>query len=142
MSPAEFLKTIYLGDRACKSILIDGWNKRIELEVDSISRVRSESGNWEFYSDEDIDNGRIVFSSVKSITFSPSGPPPNDLINSFEVCPFKAENDDEEADPLYVFQFSIGSVDLRGAQREVIVEIVAKTIHLEDPKQPGIAITS
>jgi len=53
MSPAEFLKTIYLGDRACKSILIDGWNKRIELKVDSISRVRSESGNWDIYTQRD-----------------------------------------------------------------------------------------
>jgi len=33
------------------------------------------------------------------------------------------------------------SIDHQGTQREVVVEIVAKTIHLEDPKRPGIAIT-
>jgi len=142
MRPAEFLKTVYLGDRACKSILIDGWNERVELKVDSISRVRSESGNWEFYTDEDIDEGRIVFSSVKSITFSPCGLIPNDLINSYEVNPFKAENAAEEEYPLYVFRFSIVSVDSQRIPCEVVVEIIAKAIHLEDPKHPGIAITS
>ena len=141
MKPAEFLNTIYLGDRACKSIFIDGWNEKVELQVDTISRIRSESGNWEFYADEDIGDGRIVFSSAKSIKFSPCGPIPNDLINSFEVYPFKAENEIEDKDSLYVFQLSIGSIDPQGTQREVVVEIVAKAIHLEDPKRPGIAIT-
>ena len=111
------------------------------MKVDTVSRIRSESGNWEFYVDEDISDGLIVFSSAKSIRFSPCGPIPNDLINSFEVYPFKAENEIEDEDPLYVFQLSIGSVAPQGTQREVVVEIVAKTIHLEDLKRPGIAIT-
>jgi len=52
MHATEFLKAIYLGDRTCRSITLDGWKKRVLTEADEISRVRSESGNWDFYNIE------------------------------------------------------------------------------------------
>src|SRR5258708_3314646 len=92
MSPLELLKTIYLGDRACKSLLIDGWNDRIVLQVDTISRIRSVTGNWEYYTDEDIVDGLIVFTNATSISFEPNGLMPNDLIHSItaRVLPAKS----------------------------------------------------
>ena len=140
MEPTEFLKTVYLGDRACKRILIDGWNRRVELQVDVISRVRDPSGHWNFYTDEDINDGLIVFSHVSSIKLSPPGPLPNDYINSFEVHLLDEKNDTEGCKRLYVFQLSVSSVDSQGNSCEVCIDIVAEDVHLEDPQRPGVAI--
>ncbi len=139
MNPKDFLRTLYLGDRACKSILLDIWNHRIAIQVDRISRIRSESGNWEFYEDEDIDNGNIVFYNVLSFRFDPPGLIPNDLINSLAVS--EVFGDSQINQPLYYrFHFSIDSVDEIGNHSEVIVEIIAAHIYLEDPKHPGLLI--
>ncbi|MCE7989394.1 MAG: hypothetical protein DYG89_50220 [Caldilinea sp. CFX5] len=136
MQPENFLRTIYLGDRACKSILIDGWNGRVVIQIDKISRIRSTSGNWEFYVDEDIDDGFLVFSDVKTLRIDPPGLIPNDLINSLDVKPLDISRSDIE--PLYyTFVCSIDSVDNTGNHAEVFVEIVAANIYLEDPKHPG-----
>jgi hypothetical protein len=104
LTPPEFLGTVYLGDRACKSIHIEGWKQRVVLEVDLISRVRSPSGNWELYSAEDIPDGRIVFSGVEDVQFDPPGPLPNDLINEISARPADGEK-------RWLFEASISSVD-------------------------------
>ena len=72
----EFLRTIYLGDRACKALLIDSWKQRVAIQVDSISRLRPGSKTWDFYAEGDIDDGWLVFSGVRSLRFEPSGPLP------------------------------------------------------------------
>jgi hypothetical protein len=141
MQPAEFIKTIYLGDRACQNLLIDGWNERVVIQVDCISRIRSASGHWDFYTDEDINEGLIVFTGVRSITFSPQGPIPNDLINSLEVLSLESESVSENSEQAYVFQLSVGSVDSQGHMAEVTITIVAGCIHLESPDERGVAIT-
>lgn len=136
MSPVEFIKTIYLGDRLCKSIDIDGTQGRIAIQVNLISRVRSSSGNWEYYDREDIEDGLLVFSGATGIRFDPSGPLPNDLINDLQVV----DESSKFHRPAYLFRISISSVGAAGDSTEVIVEIQAEGIHLEDPKKPGIKI--
>jgi hypothetical protein len=132
MLPTEFLKTIYLGDRACKCIAIDGWRNRVAIQVDEISRIRSASGNWEYYSDENILDGLLVFSGVKSILFDPPGPIPNDYINDLqaELLP----------DGFFRFKLSISAVNGLPETTEVVVTIDAKQLHLEDPARPGMMI--
>jgi hypothetical protein len=132
MLVTDFLKTIYLGDRACKSITIDGWNNRVLIEVDEISRIRSESGNWDFYNEENIVDGRLVFSEVRSVLFDPAGPVPNDYISSLEAKAL--------FDGYYRFEFSAASVDQSSKSIEVLVTIEAKSLHLENPSAPGVAI--
>ena len=136
MTPDSFLKTIYLGDRACKSILIDCWNGIVKVQVDCVSRVRSES--WNYYNAEDIVDGFIVFEGVQSFAFDPSVPLPNDLIDQIEFIP-------DDQDPLQGrFLVKVGSVGGANAHNvtgcRVTAGIVANSIHLEDPKRPGVRI--
>jgi hypothetical protein len=128
----EFLDTIYLGDRACKAITIDGWGRRVLVQVDEISRVRSASGLWEYYNDENIVDGLIVFSEVRSIVLDPPGPIPNDFINDFEaeILP----------DDYYRITLWVSSGDEHFKSTEVSITIEAKRVHLEDPIAPGVAI--
>jgi hypothetical protein len=130
--PTEFLKTIYVGDRACKSIAIDGWNGRGAIQVDEISRIRSASGQWEYYNGENIVDGLLVFTEVKSISFDPPGPVPNDYINDIKAEPLP--------DDYYRFKLSISSVTRSGESTEVIVTIDGKDMHLEDPRTPGLEV--
>jgi hypothetical protein len=134
MLASEFLKTIYLGDRACKSITIDGWNNCVAIKVDEISRVRSESGNWEFYNDENIVDGLLVFSDVRSVLFDPAGPIPNDYISDLSAEPLP--------DGHIRFRFSAASVDKSARRTKVLVMVEAKRLHLEDPSAPGVVIDS
>ena len=134
MLPSEFLKTIYLGDRACKSITIDGGNNCVAIKVDEISRVRSESGEWEFYNDENIVDGLLVFSDVRSVVFDPAGPIPNDYISGLDTEPLP--------DGHHRFRLSVASVDQLANSTEVSVTIEAKHLHLEDPSAPGVVIES
>lgn len=129
MTIAEFLKTIYVGDRACKSIFIDGWNSEVKVQVDCISRVRSKT--WQFYADEDLEDGFIVFEGVSSVEFSPSGPVPNDLINDIRI---ETEECDDEKQRLVL---QIDSVDPEGRRVEVFVRVVATSVALEARDKSG-----
>ena len=142
MEPKEFLKTIYLGDRACKSILIDCWGERVLIQVNEISRIRSASGKWEYYNKENIVDGFLVFTGIDSIKFSPQGVIPNDLIISLKVEPVGIKINEEKRIKKYKFEISISSGDkYKIGYNEVLIEIIADGIHLEDPSRPGVKIT-
>jgi hypothetical protein len=134
MTPSEFLKTIYLGDRACKAIRIESWRAEVAMEVDCISRIRDSSGRWQFDSTEDIADGRLVFTDVESVQFEPSGPLPNDFINELTAKVL------DETRGRWLFEASIGSVDESARTTEVIVRIVARDVHLEDPARAGVKL--
>jgi hypothetical protein len=137
IDPEKFLRTVYLGDRACKKVIVDGWNSRISIEVDVVSRIRNSSGAWNFYSDEDVPDGMIVFSGAESFGMEPGGAIPNDLINDIQVSPVSGAR---AGDEMYEFQVSIGSVGPDGVNTEVLLRIVARGVHLEDPAKPGVVI--
>lgn len=132
MSPQDFIRTLYLGDRACKGILIDGWNGVAKLQVDRISRVRSDSGNWDFYTDEDVVDGFLVFEGVETLELSNSGHLPNDSINSVEVVQQHAEH--------VAIEISIDSVKPDATRHETILRITCKALHIEDPARAGVRI--
>ncbi|WP_109481959.1 DUF6258 family protein [Paraburkholderia sp. C35] len=131
-NPSDFLKTVYFGDRACKAVCINTWDSKIKIQIDLISRIRSESGNWDFYKDEDIENGFLVFAKVKYFSMKPEGLLPNDLINSVSV-----EVDDQEG--FWIFKLGIDSADENGCSEEVQVRIVAESVSIET--NDGLAIT-
>lgn len=136
MNPENLLKSIYLGDRTCKALLIDSWNQRVEIQVDIISRLRPGTQAWDFYAERDIKDGRLVFRDVRNIRFEPSGPLPNDYIIDVSVSEIGAPGDSVN----YAFGISVGSVDSAGNSTEVHLRIEASGLHLEDPLNPGVEI--
>jgi hypothetical protein len=137
MTPEQLLQTIYLGDRGCKSVLIDSWNQRVAIQVTVISRLKPGAKTWDFNTAADIVNGLLVFTDVRRIRFDPSGPIPNDFINHISV----KEIDSAMGKPTYLFELSVGSVDNAGNSTEVLVEIEATGVHLEDPERPGVDVS-
>jgi hypothetical protein len=134
MDIIEFLKTIYLGDRACKSILIDGCNAEIKVQVTCISRVRS--ANWDYYTAEDLVDGFLVFEGVTRLTFEPPGFIPNDFIDVVRVE--KPHGDQTK----YLVILSVGSADKDGNNTNVEMRIYADSMALEDVHAPGRRITT
>jgi hypothetical protein len=127
--PELLLRTVYVGDRACKAIEIDGWSAAVRLRVDRISRVRDPTGEWKFYSMEDIEDGFLVFTEVSAVSLSPSGYLPNDLINDLRI---ERIDEDHNGIRLYHFLVSIDAVDSGGVHTEITVQIVAKGLQLAD----------
>ena len=133
MTPSQFLQTLYLGDRACMGLVIDCWNARVEMVVDRISRIRSVSEGWNFDATGDIEKGRLVFEKVTSLSLSPAGPLPNDVILGIHAEP---EGDGHR------FTIKIASVNDQGNSTEVTVDIVASGLFLVDPSCPQVEIRS
>ena len=132
MDLVEFVGSLYLGDRRCMKIVLDGTNRTVSIQVDTISRVRSPDGRWNFHSDEDIDRGYIVITDVSSIDWNESQRMPNDYIGYLRA---EMRNDGR-----YLISFSADSVDEDGSNHEVVLRVVASDMFLADPARPGVEI--
>jgi len=124
MEPHEFVRSIYLGDRACKSLYVDCWASEVKIQVDCISRVRGEI--WNYYRKENLEDGFIVFEGVKRIDWDPNGKLPNDVFQSLTVesC--------EGREGKYVFSLEISSWDHEAQTfSPVHLKIYADAIALE-----------
>ena len=124
-SHKHLTERLYFGDRACKSIFIDGWNERVVITVDCLSRLEVGTTTWNYYNALDIDDGQLVFDGVASLQFVPSGPLPNDFMDSLEVV-----EDTTILNEQTHFRMSIGSgnMDIRDkpSNAQVSVDIVAR----------------
>lgn len=125
MNPSEFLKTIYLGDRYCTKIVIDTLKNIFEFHTNLISRIRNESGEWNYYSDEDILNGAIVITGVKKVVFDSSGLIPNDQIYDIKV--------NLKEDMFYEFIFEVSHVDKDAITHDLVLKVVGDGVYLTDP---------
>jgi len=139
MPPDELIKTIYLGDRGCKGISIDFWEKIIKLKIDCISRIRSSTGNWEYYNKECIDDGYIVFSDIENYKIDPIGVFACDFIFDFFIKNTEYESCGKK---VYTFIFEVGypAGDIVGCADTMTIEIKARELWLEDPQKPGVKI--
>lgn len=123
MTPDQFIKTIYLGDRLCLSINMDGTKKRVLLKVDCISRVRGDS--WNYYDAEDVHEGFLVFENVSSCHLELKGQLPNDWIEPVSVTHL-----DDNANA-WEFVFSLGVVDSQGMSSETLLTVIAESLSIE-----------
>lgn len=73
---------IYLGDRAIKKIEFDLWQKEIRIQVNLISRLAYGTTEWNFYNNEDLEDGYFVFYDVDCFNIKPEGSIPDDYIIS------------------------------------------------------------
>ncbi|EAA4085148.1 hypothetical protein DO628_25215 [Salmonella enterica subsp. salamae] len=73
---------IYLGDRAIKKIEFDLWQKEIRIQVNLISRLAYGTTEWNFYNNEDLEDGYFVFYDVDCFNITPEGSIPDDYIIS------------------------------------------------------------
>lgn len=123
MTPDQFIKTIYLGDRLCVSIDIEGLKKRVLLKVDCISRVRGDS--WNYHEAEDVHNGFLVFENVSSCNLELKGQLPNDWIEPVSVTQLADKENTWE------FVFSLGVVDSQGISSETLLTVIAESLSIE-----------
>ncbi|GAA5786679.1 DUF6258 family protein [Chitiniphilus shinanonensis] len=127
MNVCDFINTIYLGDRAVKSVWIDCWGKEVKVEIDCISRIRGKK--WNFYIDEDVVNGRLVFFDVCYVSFGSSGLVPNDYID--DLCAVEDEGGG------YLIKLTAGFLGDELHHKDAVMEIKAKSMAIEDPLRPG-----
>ncbi|ECF6265283.1 hypothetical protein FOK27_23425 [Salmonella enterica] len=73
---------IYLGDRAIKKIEFDLWEKEIRMQINLISRLAYGTTEWNFYNNEDLEDGYFVFFDVDCFSITPEGSIPDDYIIS------------------------------------------------------------
>lgn len=133
MNPIEFLKTLYFGDRYCTKLITDNEKNKVELYVNTISRIRDKSGEWNCYFDEDIDDGGLIITRVKKIIFDKSGLLPNDQI--YDIYASKI------GEGIYEFSIETSHVDKKGVTTDLILKVIGEGIYLLDPKQPNVMIT-
>lgn len=131
MNPAALMKTVYLGDRACRALTINGWAKEIRIHVDCISRMRPSTETWDYYVDEDITEGVLVFADVDQLNIEVSGPLPNDEIEVVTSEPGVGQT---------ATTVSIGAVDQDGVSHEFLLRFLCRDAWLEDPKSPGVEL--
>lgn len=136
MTPDDLLKTIYFEDRRCASFIVDHRTARVVLEVDVLSRIQSASGQWDFYTAEDIADARVIFSGVHSVRLEPPDLIPNDAIEEIRVV-------DQRLGPsgvtVHHFELRLLAGDAAGVLTPVRLLLDAESVHLEDPRHPGVA---
>ena len=120
--PLKFLKTIYLGDRGVTGISMDSVRKTVKIHIDCISRVRGE--NWNYYTDEDLENGAIVFIGCKKFFFDTNGVLTGDFI--------EIESVEQTADDEYCIVFDVSSYSFDEKRLvPVKLKIIFQSVHLE-----------
>ena len=120
--PLKFLKTIYLGDRGVTGISMDSVRKTVKIHIDCISRIRGK--HWDHYTDEDLENGAIVFSGCKKFFFDTNGMLPSDFID--------IESVEQTAADEYTIVFDVSSYSFAEKQHiPAKLKIVFQNVCLE-----------
>ena len=134
LNPIEFLKTIYYGDRYCTAFVVDEINKIIEIHINLISRIRNKSGHWNYYSDEDIENGILVITNVKEVCMDKSGLMPND-----QIYDIYAKQVDEKN---YEFTIETSYIDEDARTHDLFIKVIGQGVYITDPTNLEIKILS
>jgi hypothetical protein len=114
--------------------MIDGFSKVVKIQINAISRIRNDYGQWDYNNNENIYDGFIVFTEVSSIKLEPISIIPNDLIEFVNV---KQSDDFEDS---FIFELEADCCGDDGNFTHGTITIISKGIHLEDPEKVGTII--
>jgi hypothetical protein len=128
MNPNTLIKSIYLGDRACKSFVYDKTKRELRIQIDCISLLRPGKETWDFYTGGDIEDGWIVFRGIDELIIQPPGVTPNDFINDINI-----ENSGDSVGRYHVV-ISIDSIDASGKTSEVTIRALIDDVLLKDAR--------
>ena len=64
----KLIESIYLGDRYCERVEFK--DNKIMFQINRISRIKEGTKEWNYYSDEDIEHGYLVFDEVIDYSLS------------------------------------------------------------------------
>lgn len=134
MNTIDFLKTLYFGDRYCVDFNIDNKKKEVRIIVNCISRIRSESGEWDYYCDEDVEMGTVVIYGVNEVILDKTGLTPNEDI--YDIYATKIENE------LYKFTIEASYIDEEAKTTDLTFTVIGEGAYLLDPSNFNIKITS
>lgn len=123
----RFLSSLYFGDRYCEKI--DITDDKIIFQINSISRLKPETTDWGFYTDEDVEHGCLVFDEVKEYQVS-SELPFNEDINDVRV------ESKEKGVYTFVVEGSNFSNDLVSTDIKMIIK--AKKVYIYNPNNNSI----
>lgn len=119
----KFLSSIYLGDRFCENVIMK--DSKISFQINCISRLKEGTKEWNYYSEEDIEHGYLVFDGV--VDFSSSSELPlNDEIYEIEIT--------DKSNDIYNFIISGCNVSDDAISTDIILQIRAKKFYIFNPQ--------
>lgn len=124
---SKLLNSLYLGDRYCEKVEIS--DKKIIFQINCISRLKPGTNTWNYYTDEDIEHGCLVFDEVKEYRLTSDLPFNEDI---YEITVLDKEDD------IYTFlvQGSNLSDDLISTDIEMTIH--AKKFYIYNPNNNSI----
>jgi hypothetical protein len=117
----KLLRSIYLGDRYCEKFEIR--DDKISFQINCISRVKEGTKEWNYYSDEDIEHGCLVFDEV--VEFSSSS---ELVINDYIEIDVVEKKED-----IYTFIVYGGNVSDEAISTDIELQIKAKKFYIFNP---------
>ena len=117
----KILESLYLGDRFCEKVEF-GENK-ISFQMNRISKLKEGTKEWNYYTDEDIEHGYLVFDNV--IEYGVNNKLPfNDEIYHIEMV--------EKKDDIFFFKINGCNVSDTAVSTDIEMWIRAKRFYVLD----------
>ncbi len=117
----NILRTLYLGDRFCEKVLVN--KNKISFQINCISKLKEGTKEWNYYTEEDIEHGYLVFDEVvefgtnSELSF-------NDEIYNIEVV--------EKKEDIYLFIIYGCNVSKSAVSTDIEMWIRAKKFYISD----------
>lgn len=126
----DFLHSLYLGDRWCESMKIE--ENRVMIQVNCISRLKKGTKEWNYYSDEDIEHGCLVFDEVTEFKAN------SDLEFNDEISEIKVLQKEDEIYTFVVYGCHVPLDSLKEPCVNLDYQIKAKSFYILNPQDNTI----
>lgn len=124
---SNFLNSLYLGDRYCEKVEIT--DKKIIFQINCISRVKPGTTTWNYYTDEDIEHGCLVFDEIKECNSK------SELIINEDIYEISVL---DKCDDIYTFLIQGSNFSDNLISTDIEMTIQAKKFYIYNPKTNSI----